>query len=77
MEVKEEESKLTYGGITSFLTSLGLFSLPPSPPLQLPITLLLSPALTDTSSIIFCCMESSNIVCFSKHGDSFFFERIL
>lgn len=39
-EEEEEESKLrVYRSITSFLTSLGLFSLPPPPP---PLTLLLS-----------------------------------
>lgn len=40
-EEEEEESKLrVYRSITSFLTSLGLFSLPPPPPLLLSLAFL-------------------------------------
>lgn len=51
-EEEEEESKLrVYRSITSFLTSLGLFSLPPPPP---PLTLLLSLAFLHILSASSC-----------------------
>lgn len=53
-EEEEEESKLrVYRSITSFLTSLGLFSLPPPPPPP-PLTLLLSLAFLHILSASSC-----------------------